>query len=146
MRGSSWRTEPAAQLRRLGVTSSPVVPSPRVAPRTSTPSTYSRLTARPSTLGSTTNGPGSRPARSRARSYQARSSSSEKALARLSIGTRWRTGAKLCRPSARPAQAVLGGPRSDLGSGVQTQLGPDVVGVGVRRALADDQLLGNTRA
>jgi hypothetical protein len=81
-------------VRRLGVTSSPVVPSPRVAPRTSTPSTYRRLMASPSTLGSTTNGPGSRPARSRARWYQACNSSNEKALARLSMGTRCRTGAK----------------------------------------------------
>ena len=40
-------------VRRFSVTSSPTWPSPRVAPRTNTPSRYSRATDRPSTLGST---------------------------------------------------------------------------------------------
>ena len=40
-------------VRTFCVTSSPVSPSPRVAARTSTPSSYSRLIARPSSLGST---------------------------------------------------------------------------------------------
>ena len=40
-------------VRRFSVTSSPMRPSPRVAPRTNTPSRYSSATDRPSTLGST---------------------------------------------------------------------------------------------
>lgn len=40
-------------VRRFSVTSSPIRPSPRVAPRTNTPSRYSSATDRPSTLGST---------------------------------------------------------------------------------------------
>ncbi len=41
-------------VRRLAVTSSPTKPSPRVEPRTNTPSRYSRETDSPSILGSTT--------------------------------------------------------------------------------------------
>lgn len=41
-------------VRRFSVTSSPTRPSPRVAPRTKTPSSYSSATERPSTFGSTT--------------------------------------------------------------------------------------------
>ena len=40
-------------VRRFSVTSSPTRPSPRVAPRTNTPSRYSSATERPSTFGST---------------------------------------------------------------------------------------------
>ncbi|MNV70096.1 hypothetical protein D3C71_1630380 [compost metagenome] len=39
-------------VRTLALMSSPVVPSPRVAPCTSWPSRYNKLTARPSSLGS----------------------------------------------------------------------------------------------
>ena len=42
-------------VRRFSVTSSPTLPSPRVAPRTNRPSTYSRATDRPSIFGSTEN-------------------------------------------------------------------------------------------
>ena len=42
-------------VRRLWVTSSPISPSPRVAPRSNTPLRYSRETANPSILGSVTN-------------------------------------------------------------------------------------------
>ena len=41
-------------VRRFSVTSSPTSPSPRVEPRTNTPSRYSRLTESPSILDSTT--------------------------------------------------------------------------------------------
>ena len=41
-------------VRRLWVTSSPISPSPRVAPRSSTPSRYSSEIARPSIFGSAT--------------------------------------------------------------------------------------------
>jgi len=46
-------------VRKLTVTSSPISPSPRVAPRTNAPFSYVRLIARPSILGSSTNATGS---------------------------------------------------------------------------------------
>ena len=53
--GASWmRSGIAPIVRRLWVTSSPISPLPRVAPRSSTPSRYTRLIARPSIFGSTT--------------------------------------------------------------------------------------------
>ena len=47
---SRWGTP--SMVRTLGVTSSPVRPSPRVSARTSRPPSYSRLIARPSTFSS----------------------------------------------------------------------------------------------
>ena len=41
-------------VRRLAVTSSPTSPSPRVAPRTKTPFSYTSEIARPSIFGSVT--------------------------------------------------------------------------------------------
>ncbi len=49
---SSTRSGIAPIVRRLCVTSSPISPLPRVAPRSSTPFRYRRLIARPSILGS----------------------------------------------------------------------------------------------
>ena len=60
--GSRCRACGAARspiVRRLAVTSSPWMPSPRVAPRASTPFSYVRLMARPSIFGSTTYATGS---------------------------------------------------------------------------------------
>ena len=79
-------------VRRLCVTSSPTSPLPRVAPRTRTPFSYSSEIARPSIFGSATNVNSgfSMPSRARwlrMRSTQARSSSSERALASESIGS-----------------------------------------------------------
>ena len=81
-------------VRRFSVTSSPVTPSPRVAPRTKTPFSYSRDMERPSILGSTQY---SRPSGRAAsmRSSKAVSSSKENTSVRLSSGTSWRTGSKL---------------------------------------------------
>ncbi len=45
----------ALTVRRFWVTSSPTSPSPRVAPRVSTPSSYTSEMARPSIFGSVTN-------------------------------------------------------------------------------------------
>ena len=74
----------------LGVTSSPVRPSPRVSARTSRPSSYKRLMASPSTLSSHSRSGSFTPSRS-SRAYQDWSSSSLNALSRLSIGRRWST-------------------------------------------------------
>ena len=74
-------------VRTFAVTSSPVIPSPRVAADTKRPCSYLRLIANPSILGSQRKGPGP------TLSAQARSSESSKALSRLSIGSRCSTGA-----------------------------------------------------
>ena len=73
-------------VRRFSVTSSPVTPSPRVAPRTKTPFSYSRDMERPSIFGSTQY---SRPSGRAAamRSSKAASSSKENTSVRLSSGT-----------------------------------------------------------
>ena len=78
-------------VRRLCVTSSPISPLPRVAPRSNTPSRYSSEIASPSIFGSATysNSGSSIPSRARwlrIRWIQARSSSAERALASESIG------------------------------------------------------------
>ncbi len=92
-------------VRTFAVTSSPVVPSPRVAARTSRPSRYCSAMLRPSIFSSATYGTGpsklSSPRRSR--SSNAFSSSSLYALSRLSIGSAWRTDAKFSagRPPTR---------------------------------------------
>ena len=80
-------------VRRLCVTSSPTSPLPRVAPRSRIPLRYTRLIARPSIFGSTTNSNLGRSIPSRARwlrirSTHARSSSSVRAFGSDSIGSR----------------------------------------------------------
>ena len=74
----------------LWVMSSPVVPSPRVAARTSTPSRYSRFTASPSILTSlshaTAGAPGSSATCFSARSSHATSSSVENIFSRCLTG------------------------------------------------------------
>ena len=71
-------------VRTLALMSSPVLPSPRVAPRTSWPSSYSRLTARPSSLGSqlysTSAPPPNRSPAGRSRPSRTRRSKSEQVL------------------------------------------------------------------
>ena len=81
-------------VRRFSVTSSPVTPSPRVAPRTKTPFSYSSDMDSPSILGSAqySTPPGSS---ARIRSSKAASSSKENTSFRLSSGTSCVTGAKL---------------------------------------------------
>ena len=77
-------------VRRFGVTISPIVPLPRVAPVTSTPFSYVRLTAVPSILSSAAVAAGARrrrPARAMRVSHS-RSSSSSKALPSEIMGTR----------------------------------------------------------
>ena len=81
---------------RFSVTSSPTWPSPRVAPRTKRPFSYSSATDNPSTLGSTSYS--TPPVRaSWTRWPKSASSSKENTSWRLSRGTRWWTSAK---PSA----------------------------------------------
>ena len=89
---SSKRSGMVPIVRRLWVTSSPISPLPRVAPRTRTPFSYRREIARPSIFGSATNSKlgSSIPSRARwerMRATHARSSSSERALASDSIGS-----------------------------------------------------------
>ena len=76
------------------MTSSPVTPSPRVAPRTNTPFSYSSDMERPSIFGSAEY---SRPCGRAAsmRSSNSRSSSKENTTLRLSSGTSCVTGAKV---------------------------------------------------
>ena len=96
---------------RFCVTSSPISPSPRVAPRTSLPSSYTSEIASPSTFGSVTYSMArssiSRLAsRLRTRCSQARSSSSSRAFASDSIGSRCCTSPKRC--SGRPPTRCVG--------------------------------------
>ena len=70
---------------RFSVTSSPMSPSPRVAPRAKTPSRYSSATESPSTFGSTEYSASGSSARTRA--SNSRSSSSENTSCKLSSGT-----------------------------------------------------------
>ena len=88
----------ARMVRRLAVTSSPITPSPRVDPCTKRPFSYVSEIARPSIFGSTPKRTSREPSPScsitaRARRYQSASSSGPRALARLSMGRRCRTGA-----------------------------------------------------
>ena len=73
---------------KFSVTSSPTRPSPRVAPRTNTPSRYSRATDKPSTLGSTEYST-MPPRASSMRSQNSATSSSLNTSWRLSSGTSW---------------------------------------------------------
>ena len=88
-------------VRRFCVTSSPNTPSPRVAPRTNTPCSYSSDTERPSIFISVTYSQG--PNSSSSRAPKASSSSSLNTSVRLPIGTLWRTFSKRCetRPPTR---------------------------------------------
>jgi hypothetical protein len=101
-------------VRTFGVTSSPVRPSPRVAPRTSRPFSYTSAIASPSTLSSHSNS-GCSISRC-TRSAQACSSSAEKALSSDSIRSRCSTAAN-CEETV-PATFWLGesGVRSSLNS------------------------------
>ena len=74
-------------VRTLLVTSSPTRPSPRVTPRVSTPSSYVREMARPSTLSSHRKSAFSAPSRT-SRACQDSSSSGLKALSRLIMRSR----------------------------------------------------------
>src|SRR5882672_1033557 len=76
---------------RFAVTSSPVYPSPRVAPCTKRPLSYNRLIASPSNFGSAAYSISSLPSPSRTRRSNPITSSSVKALLRESIGVRWVT-------------------------------------------------------
>ena len=90
----------------FSVTSSPTLPSPRVAACTSIPFSYRMLIAKPSILSSQISCIGfalSRPFA--ARSPHARNSSISIALSRLVIGARWVTGANVVRVGA-PTWAV----------------------------------------
>jgi hypothetical protein len=78
-------------VRTFGVTSSPVRPSPRVAPRISRPFSYVRLIARPSTLSSQMNCTGP-PASRSVRSAQAASSASSNTLSSDIIRSACSTG------------------------------------------------------
>ena len=79
----------------FSVTSSPTFPSPRVAPRTSFPSTYSRATDSPSIFGSTENAvPGSADSVFSRKSF---SSSMLNTSCRLMSGTGWATSSNWLR-------------------------------------------------
>ena len=95
-RASGRRRGMEGMVFKFSVTSSPTWPSPRVAPRTKRPFSYSRATDRPSTLGSTSYSTPSGRA-SRTRWSNSSSSSTENTSWRLSRGTRWCTSWK---PSA----------------------------------------------
>ncbi len=81
-------------VRRFSVTSSPVSPSPRVAPTVNCPSTYCSEIARPSSFGSATNRIGSVISRWM-RTSHASSSSRENALSSESMRTVVHTGANV---------------------------------------------------
>jgi hypothetical protein len=80
---------------RFWVTSSPISPSPRVAPRTNAPFSYTREIASPSIFGSVTYSMSSLPDSLRTRASHVRSSSGLRALASDSIGCRCLTGSNL---------------------------------------------------
>ena len=90
----------AAMVRTFAVTTSPVVPSPRVRARSSLPSTYVSEIDSPSILGSHTTA--CLPASRATRSHHAVTSSIENALSRLIIRSRCRSDAKPVRPPALP--------------------------------------------
>ncbi len=92
-------------VRRFSVTSSPVMPSPRVAPTVNCPSTYCNEIARPSSFGSATKRIGSVMSRW-IRTPHASSSSRENALSSDSIRTRWTTGANV--DAGRPPGRCVG--------------------------------------
>ena len=92
-------------VRTLGVTSSPRAPSPRVAPRTSRPSSYVSAMARPSIFGSHTMANVSVSSSAAVRLCHAASSWVSKAFARLSIGCGWTTSAKRSE-GAEPTRCV----------------------------------------
>ena len=100
-------------VRMFVVTSSPTIPSPRVAPRVNAPSSYVSEIARPSIFGSDTKrrSPGSMSScRSRLwrRFSQARNSSGDRALARDSIGSAWRISPNLSSGRMPPATRWVG--------------------------------------
>ncbi|CDB22802.1 putative uncharacterized protein [Bifidobacterium bifidum CAG:234] len=84
-------------VRTLSVMSSPVTPSPRVSPCSSTPLRYIRFNARPSIFTSQVIGNGLPSGQSKSRStesYQSRSSSIENTSSRLIMRDGCRTEAK----------------------------------------------------
>ncbi len=88
------RSGTAAIVRRFSVTSSPVTPSPRVAPTVKRPSSYCNEIARPSSFGSATKRIGSVMSRW-IRVPHANSSSRENALSSDSMRSRCTTGANV---------------------------------------------------
>ena len=99
------RAGAAAIVRRFSVTSSPVRPSPRVAPTEKRPSRYCNEIARPSSFGSATKriAPGTNRS---SRPPQATSSSRENALSSDNIGTRCSTGENV--DTGRPPGRCVG--------------------------------------
>ena len=97
---------PDAIARTSGVTSSPVVPSPRVIARASRPRSYTTASDSPSSFGITTTGwPGKRAKKSA-------TCSGVVAFWSDSIGRLWRTGA--CSTAVAPTSS------SGFGSGVSS--------------------------
>ncbi len=93
-------------VRIVEVMSSPVVPSPRVAARTSKPFSYSKLTARPSSFSSQHQVTASALfSRSCTRLLNARKLLSSNTLSRESIGTSWRICVKAVSGAA-PTRCV----------------------------------------
>ena len=86
--------------------SSPRSPSPRVAPRTSRPSSYSRLTAMPSNFSSATNSKRSSGRKFFSRVSNSWSSSMEYVFERLSMGCSWITAGNSF--TGRPATRRVG--------------------------------------
>src|SRR6266581_4834121 len=106
------RSGMSTTVRRFAVTSSPSTPLPRVAPVTSTPSSYVRLTAAPSIFTSSVYPAERTSGSSRAfRSSHSASSTSVKALASDSMGTRWRCFRNCCAGSAPTRWVGLSGVR-----------------------------------
>src|SRR3954464_5020459 len=108
----------ASIVRRFGVTSSPRAPSPRVAPRTKTPFSYVRLTARPSIFGSRTYAIGSSSPSRRLRTSSAHlvSPSSVVPLSSEPSGTRWSTFWNLSDGGAPTRRVGESGGISDAGT------------------------------
>ena len=94
---SRRRSGTSFTVRMLAVTSSPVVPSPRVAARIRRPSSYVSAMDEPSILSSHTTGT-MRPNASVTRSIHASSSSRSMALSSEYMRRAWRTGAN-CSPT-----------------------------------------------
>ncbi len=91
IRSPRSRSGTSATVRMLGVMSSPVRPSPRVAARVSLPRSYVRLTASPSTFSSHRKWWGTSPSSRAIRSAQPSSSASSKTLSSDSIRSRCST-------------------------------------------------------
>ena len=105
-------------VRTLAVTSSPTLPSPRVAASTNTPSAYRREQDNPSIFGSAVSATSASVASDRNRRIRATNSatsSSEKALSRLSIGLACATLARL-EVGAAPSRCDGESARTSVGN------------------------------